>query len=111
MSSGVVFDGSLKRIYSLVVISYDEAKRQTNLRVHGFDFIGCESALAGFTITREDGREAYGERRLQTLALWNGIVVFIVHTQRGDRDHIISIRKAEKRQLPRPKGRSLKELG
>ena len=30
--------------------------------------------------TREVARDVYGELRLQTLGLWNGIVVFIVHT-------------------------------
>jgi len=44
----------------------------------------------GFTITREDARDAYGELRLQTLGLWNGIVVFVVHTARGNADHVIS---------------------
>ena len=52
--------------------------------------------FAGFTVTREDGRDAYGELRLQTLGLFTGVVVFLVHTPRGDADHIISIRKAEK---------------
>ena len=52
--------------------------------------------FAGFTVTREDGRDAYGELRLQTLGLFSGVVVFIVHTPRGDAYHIISIRKAEK---------------
>lgn len=49
----------------------------------------------GYTITREDVRVAYGELRLQTLGLWHGIVVFVVHTARGNADHVISIRKAE----------------
>ena len=48
------------------------------------------------TATRNDGRDAYGELRLQTLGLWHGVVVFVVHTPRGDADHVISIRKAEK---------------
>ena len=78
------------------MISYDETKRQANLVKHGFDFIGCEAVFQGFTLTREDRREAYGELRLRTLGLWNGIVVFMVHTPRGENDHIISIRKAEK---------------
>ena len=78
------------------MVTYDEAKRWSNIRAHGFDFIGCEAVFSGFTITRADGRDAYGELRLQTLGLWNGLVVFIVHTPRGDHDHIISIRKAEK---------------
>jgi hypothetical protein len=63
---------------------------------HGFDFIGCGAVFKGFTITREDARDAYGELRLQTLGLLGGAVVFVVHTSRGDSDHIISIRKAEK---------------
>ena len=50
----------------------------------------------GFTITREDVRDTYGELRLQTLGLLNGIVVFVVHTARGNADHVISIRRAEK---------------
>ena len=50
----------------------------------------------GFTITREDARDSYGELRLQTLGLWNDIVVFVVHTARESADHVISIRKAEK---------------
>lgn len=78
------------------MISYDEAKRKLNLAKHGFDFVGSEAIFAGFTITREDKDGDYGEQRLQTLGLWNDVVVFVVHTPRGDRDHIISIRKAEK---------------
>lgn len=78
------------------MITYDEAKRQANINKHHFDFIGCEVIFSDFTFTREDGRDAYGELRLQTLGLWNGVVVFVVHTPRGDNDHIISIRKAQK---------------
>jgi uncharacterized DUF497 family protein len=71
------------------MISLDETKRLSNIRNHGFDFIGCESVFTGFTITRDDGRDAYGELRLQTLGLWGNAVVFIVHTPRGELDHII----------------------
>jgi len=78
------------------MITYDEGKRAINLRRHGLDFVGSEAVFAGFTITREDGRGAYGEPRMQTLGLWNGVVVFVVHTPRGDHDRIIPIRKAEK---------------
>jgi uncharacterized protein len=78
------------------MISYDENKRQLNLKKHHIDFIGCEEVFAGFTLTREDTRENYGETRFQTLGLWQGVVVFIVHTPHGESEHIISIRKAEK---------------
>jgi uncharacterized DUF497 family protein len=78
------------------MVTYDETKRQANIRNHGFDFVGCEVVFAGFTVTREDVRDAYGELRLQTLGLLGGAVVLVVHTERGDADHVISIRKAEK---------------
>lgn len=78
------------------MITYDESKRLLNLKNHYLDFAGCEVVFLGFTLTREDGRDAYGELRLQTLGLWNGVVVFVVHTPRGENDHIISIRKADK---------------
>jgi uncharacterized DUF497 family protein len=78
------------------VITYDETKRLINLKKHHLDFVGCEVVFLGFTITREDARDAYGELRLQTLGLWNGVVVFVVHTPHGDIDHVISIRKADK---------------
>lgn len=78
------------------MITYDETKRLANLQNHQIDFVGCEAIFDGFTLTREDRRTAYGELRFQTLGVWNGVVVFIVHTPRGDDDHIISIRKAEK---------------
>ena len=78
------------------MVSFDEAKRQANLLKHGFDFVGSEVVFSGFTITREDAFDSYGELRLQTIGLLQGVVVFIVHTPRGRADHVISIRKAQK---------------
>ncbi|MDR0380183.1 MAG: BrnT family toxin [Candidatus Accumulibacter sp.] len=78
------------------MISYDEKKRLANLAKHGFDFIDAGEIFTGFTICHEDERDTYGERRFQSIGLWNGVVVFVVHTARGETDHIISIRKAKK---------------
>ena len=48
-------------------------------------------------VTREDDREYDdGEQRLQSLALLEGHIVFVVWTERATGAHIISIRKAEK---------------
>ena len=79
-----------------MVITFDEIKRQSNIVKHGIDFVDAEAAFVGVTITRTDSRDDYGEQRLQTLAMIKGVVVFIVHVSRGESDHIISIRKAEK---------------
>ena len=78
------------------MVTCDEVKREANITKHGFDFVGAEAIFAGFTITREDQSQDYSELRLQTLGLWNGVVVFLVHTPRDDNDHVISIRKADK---------------
>ena len=76
--------------------TWDEAKRRRNLKDHGFDFEGCEAIWDNFTITREDVRRAYGEKRLVVFGLLEGKVVVIVYTERPTGPHIISLRRAEK---------------
>ena len=78
------------------MITFDEPKRQANIKAHGLDFVGCEAIWDNFTITREDKRRAYGEKRLVTFGLLNGKVVVLVYTERGETLHVISLRKAEK---------------
>lgn len=80
------------------MITWDEAKRRANLRKHGFDFVDAEEVFPGVTYTYEDDRLAYGERRFVTLGLLREIVVSIVHTEDGDHIHMISMRKATKRE-------------
>ena len=63
---------------------------------HGIDFVDAEQIFRGFTLTAEDTREAYGERRFLTLGLLEDQVVSIAHTERGEDIRIISIRKATK---------------
>ncbi len=58
--------------------------------------MGCEAIWDYFTITREDKRHAYGEKRLVTFGLLNAQVVVLVYTERNGTPHIISLRKAEK---------------
>ena len=43
--------------------SWDEAKRQRNIKSHGLDFVGAEAIWDNFTVTREDLRQDYGESR------------------------------------------------
>ncbi len=78
------------------MITWDEKKRQTNLRVHGLDFIGCEAIWDDFTITREDIRQRYHEQRLVTFGRLNRQVVVLVYTERRKGPHVISLRRAEK---------------
>ena len=76
--------------------SWDEPKRRKNIKAHGLDFEGAEAIWDNFTITREDTRESYGEWRLVTFGLLNGEAVVLVHVDRDDQVHVISLRRAEK---------------
>ena len=76
--------------------SWDEPKRRKNIKAHGLDFEGAEAIWDNFTVTREDTRESYGERRLVTFGLLNGEAVVLVHVDRDDQVHVISLRRAEK---------------
>jgi uncharacterized DUF497 family protein len=78
------------------VASWDESKRRSNVQTHGIDFEGVEAIWDNFTITREDKREDYGEKRMVTFGLLNGEAVVLVHTDRGGDMHVISLRRAEK---------------
>jgi uncharacterized DUF497 family protein len=76
--------------------AWDESKRRRNIKLNGLDFEGADAIWDNFTVTREDIREDYGEKRLVTFGLLNGEVVVLVHTDRNDDMHIISLRRAEK---------------
>jgi uncharacterized DUF497 family protein len=78
------------------VTTWDEPKHLKNIEDHGLDFVGCDAIWDNFTITREDTREDYGEKRLVTFGLLEGTVVVLVYTDRRKGSHIISLRKAEK---------------
>ena len=76
--------------------TWDEPKRRKNIKEHGLDFVGCDAIWDQFTITREDVRQAYGEKRLVAFGLLDGGVVVMAYTERRTGPHIISLRKAEK---------------
>jgi uncharacterized protein len=79
-----------------MVISWDETKRQENLAKHGIDLAHCEVIFDAPMLTVEDTSETYGEKRLQSLGLFYGIVVFMVWVDRPAAPHIISVRKGVK---------------
>lgn len=78
--------------------TWNEAKRSLNLKNHGLDFLDAESVFEGATFTYEDDRFRYDQQRFVTLGLLEGIPVSIVHTETRGRIHVISFRKATKRE-------------
>ena len=75
---------------------WDKAKRKSNLRNHGIDFIGIEQVFEDETVTILDNRFDYGEERFVTFGLLEGRVVAIAHTETDEVIRIISVRKATK---------------
>ena len=75
---------------------WDEAKRLSNIRKHGFDFRDAEKIFDGPLVTAEDTREHYGESRFVALGTLEEFVVSVAYAERGEKLRIISIRKAMK---------------
>jgi hypothetical protein len=74
--------------------TWDERKRRTNLKDHGFDFLDAPRVFEGPTFTFEDDRFNYGEQRFVSLGFLGGVAVSIVHTETSERIHVISFRRA-----------------
>jgi uncharacterized DUF497 family protein len=81
------------------MITWNEAKRRENIRKHGLDLAELEPVFDHPMISVEDARQSYGELRVQSLGMWQGRVVFLVWTPRGDDVvHIISCRYADRKE-------------
>jgi uncharacterized protein len=83
------------------VLTWDEGKRQANLRDHGLDFVGCDAVFDGPVFTWDDDRHAYGEQRINLLGWLAGTVVHLTYTERGENMQVISLRRAEKHEIRR----------
>jgi uncharacterized protein len=81
-----------------VKISYDPAKRERTLAKRGLDFEDAGKVFAGATMDVRDDRRDYGEERWQSYGLLDGRLVMLAWTPRGNRRHIISMRKCNERE-------------
>ena len=75
--------------------TWDEPKRQSNLKKHGLDFADAVKVFSGPLVLFEDQRENYGEQRMIGIGLLDYLVVLIVHVESDDSIRIISMRKAD----------------
>lgn len=76
--------------------TWDENKRKSNIKKHGFDFTDAEIVFSGATFTIEDNRFVYNEKRFITIGMLFSTVVVIAHTEKNYTIHVISMRKATK---------------
>ena len=79
--------------------NWDEDKRQANLVKHGVDFGHVDRFNWLTAIITEDGRHDYGEVRLKAEGLIEGRLFAVIYTERGPLKRIISLRKANKREV------------
>ena len=82
-------------------IDYDPAKRAETLAKRGLDMQDAALIFAGPVITLEDTRQDYGEPRLITVGFLHDRMVFIAWTPRDETRRIISMRKANDREIAR----------
>jgi uncharacterized DUF497 family protein len=80
---------------------FDPRKDQRNLSKHGLSLIDAELFEWETAVIREDIRRRYAERRLVATGLIAGRVHVMVYCMRGDVVRVISLRKANLREVRR----------
>ena len=77
--------------------SWDDAKRESNLAKHGYDFADLTEVFDGrFLVTRQDTRLGYRELRYNMLAEYRGRIINVTFTPRAEKVHLISARPASR---------------
>jgi uncharacterized DUF497 family protein len=82
--------------------SFDPAKNTANIRERGLPFSLVKDAFdwASAQVV-EDKRRNYGERRYRALGLIGTRLHALIYTPRGTGIHVISLRKANQREVRR----------
>lgn len=79
-------------------LEWHATKRRANYAKHCLDFRDAAKVFQGITLTAEDDRQDYGEKRFISIGLLDDMVVVVVYTERSEKIRIISMRKANHRE-------------
>lgn len=82
-----------------MAISYDPAKNERNIADRGISFEQAVDFEWASALVAEDLREDYGERRFQAIGFIGSRLHVLVFTPRADSVHVISLRKANRREV------------
>ncbi len=82
-------------------ISYDQAKNEKNIAERGISFECAADFEWVSALIAEDLREDYGELRFQALGFIGSRLHVLVFTPRAGSVHVISLRKANRREVMR----------
>jgi uncharacterized DUF497 family protein len=80
-------------------ISYDPVKSDRNLTDRGLPFTLLEQMEWSGAVIKEDVRKNYGERRYLALGMIGDRLHAVVFTPRADKVHVMSLRKANQREM------------
>lgn len=80
-------------------IEFDTEKRDRTLAERQLDFARAAEVFTGVNVTALDARVDYGEPRFTTVGVLDGRMVVMVWTPRGEARRIISMRKANEREI------------
>jgi hypothetical protein len=80
-------------------IEFDSSKQVATLAKRGLDFTRASDVFASKHLTRIDSRQDYAEDRFVTTGWLDGRLVMLVWTPRGEVRRIISMRKANEREI------------
>ena len=80
-------------------ISFDPAKSLKNAIERGLPYVLVELLEWGSALVEMDTRKDYGENRYRVLGLIDGRLHAMVFTPRADKVHVISLRKANLREV------------
>ena len=81
--------------------SYDPAKSERNVAERGLPFHLAAEFEWGLALIFRDGRKDYGEHRYLALGSIGERLHVLVFILRGDTVHVISLRKANRREMRR----------
>lgn len=82
-------------------ISFDPTKNERNIAERGLSFEWAAEFEWSRALVVEDTRSDYGEQRLQAIGLIDARLHVLVFTPRGTTLHVISLRKANSREVRR----------
>jgi uncharacterized DUF497 family protein len=80
-------------------ITYDPAKRARTLAERGLDFVRADEVFTATHRTVPDDRTDYGESRFVTIGWLDERMVVLVWTPRLNACRVISMRKANEREI------------
>ena len=81
------------------MITFDPVKRGATLRKRGLDFKQAKEVFEGVHLTRADDRGDYGEPCFISAGKLGERIVVMVWTPRGKARRVISMRKANAREI------------